>query len=256
MRVVDDLERRGLAVRRNVPGDRRVRAVEITPEGVELFDAAHVAAAPLAGAPGCRPGARRARTADESADPVRPSRRRRGVSTPAHRPPRGRVSSHAAFAVNPALRLQPSSLRAGPGRGRRAGFRRRRASSCPHGSCAAYRPAACRSPPHVRRRLDALPACRPNAPAAPAPRPNAPAAPAPGNRPQDRAQPAPPDRAATRTPRDVPVRRHAASMARGLCGEALGELFGLGGRVLEGALAGGLVEAGPVRTWPGCGGPW
>src|SRR6476646_7993515 len=35
MRVVDDLERRGLAVRRNVPGDRRVRAVEITPEGVE-----------------------------------------------------------------------------------------------------------------------------------------------------------------------------------------------------------------------------
>ena len=48
MRVVDDLERRGLAVRRNVPGDRRVRAVEITPEGVELFDAAHVAAAPLA----------------------------------------------------------------------------------------------------------------------------------------------------------------------------------------------------------------
>ncbi|MFF2431511.1 MarR family winged helix-turn-helix transcriptional regulator [Streptomyces mirabilis] len=48
MRVVDDLERRGLAVRRNVPGDRRVRAVEITPEGLELFDAAHVAAAPLA----------------------------------------------------------------------------------------------------------------------------------------------------------------------------------------------------------------
>lgn len=48
MRVVDDLERRGLAVRKNVPGDRRVRAVEITPEGVELFDAAHVAAAPLA----------------------------------------------------------------------------------------------------------------------------------------------------------------------------------------------------------------
>ena len=48
MRVVDDLERKGLAVRRSVPGDRRVRAVEITPEGVELFDAAHVAAAPLA----------------------------------------------------------------------------------------------------------------------------------------------------------------------------------------------------------------
>ncbi|MFG2958431.1 MarR family winged helix-turn-helix transcriptional regulator [Streptomyces sp. NPDC048291] len=48
MRVVDDLERMGLAVRRAVPGDRRVRAVEITPRGVELFDAAHVAAEPLA----------------------------------------------------------------------------------------------------------------------------------------------------------------------------------------------------------------
>jgi DNA-binding MarR family transcriptional regulator len=45
MRVVDDL---GLAVRKAVPGDRRVRAVEITPEGLELFDAAHVAAEPLA----------------------------------------------------------------------------------------------------------------------------------------------------------------------------------------------------------------
>ncbi|MFF5139592.1 MarR family winged helix-turn-helix transcriptional regulator [Streptomyces sp. NPDC013157] len=48
MRVVDDLERMGLAVRKAVPGDRRVRAVEITPRGVELFDAAHVAAGPLA----------------------------------------------------------------------------------------------------------------------------------------------------------------------------------------------------------------
>ncbi|MDX3239024.1 MarR family transcriptional regulator [Streptomyces sp. ME03-5709C] len=48
MRVVDDLERKGLAVRKSVPGDRRVRAVEITPAGLELFDAAHVAAAPLA----------------------------------------------------------------------------------------------------------------------------------------------------------------------------------------------------------------
>ncbi|WP_328536755.1 MarR family winged helix-turn-helix transcriptional regulator [Streptomyces sp. NBC_00344] len=48
MRVVDDLERMGLAVRKGVPGDRRVRAVEITPQGVELFDAAHVAAEPLA----------------------------------------------------------------------------------------------------------------------------------------------------------------------------------------------------------------
>jgi DNA-binding MarR family transcriptional regulator len=48
MRVVDDLERRGLALRKPVPGDRRVRAVEITPKGLELFDAAHVAAEPLA----------------------------------------------------------------------------------------------------------------------------------------------------------------------------------------------------------------
>jgi len=48
MRVVDDLERMGLAVRNPVPGDRRVRAVEITAKGLELFDAAHVAAEPLA----------------------------------------------------------------------------------------------------------------------------------------------------------------------------------------------------------------
>ncbi|MFE5396164.1 MarR family winged helix-turn-helix transcriptional regulator [Streptomyces sp. NPDC056568] len=48
MRVVDDLERKNLAVRRAVPGDRRARAVEITAEGLELFDAAHVAAEPLA----------------------------------------------------------------------------------------------------------------------------------------------------------------------------------------------------------------
>jgi DNA-binding MarR family transcriptional regulator len=48
MRVVDDLERKGLAVRKSVSGDRRVRAVEITPRGLELFDAAHVAAEPLA----------------------------------------------------------------------------------------------------------------------------------------------------------------------------------------------------------------
>lgn len=48
MRVVDDLERRGLAERKTVPGDRRARAVEITPQGVALFDAAHVAAEPLA----------------------------------------------------------------------------------------------------------------------------------------------------------------------------------------------------------------
>lgn len=48
MRVVDDLERKGLAVRNAVAGDRRARAVEITQQGLELFDAAHVAAESLA----------------------------------------------------------------------------------------------------------------------------------------------------------------------------------------------------------------
>lgn len=48
MRVVDDLERMRPAVRNPVAGDRRVRAVEIIRKGVELFDAAHVAAEPLA----------------------------------------------------------------------------------------------------------------------------------------------------------------------------------------------------------------
>ncbi|MEU9347898.1 MarR family winged helix-turn-helix transcriptional regulator [Streptomyces sp. NPDC048278] len=45
---MDDMERMGPAVRKAVPGDRRVRAVETTPRGVELFDAAHVAAKPPA----------------------------------------------------------------------------------------------------------------------------------------------------------------------------------------------------------------
>ncbi|MEC3980585.1 MarR family winged helix-turn-helix transcriptional regulator [Amycolatopsis sp. H20-H5] len=48
MRVVDDLEENGLAVRRAVPGDRRARAVEITVRGTEVFDAAHVDAPGLA----------------------------------------------------------------------------------------------------------------------------------------------------------------------------------------------------------------
>ncbi|MFJ2399383.1 MarR family winged helix-turn-helix transcriptional regulator [Streptomyces sp. NPDC087843] len=48
MRVVDDLESKGLAVRKAVPGDRRVRVVEITRKGLELFDQAHAAAEPLA----------------------------------------------------------------------------------------------------------------------------------------------------------------------------------------------------------------
>lgn len=48
MRVIDDLEHKGLAVRKPVAGDRRVRAVKITSKGLGLFDAAHVAAQPLA----------------------------------------------------------------------------------------------------------------------------------------------------------------------------------------------------------------
>ncbi|MGW4489707.1 MarR family winged helix-turn-helix transcriptional regulator [Amycolatopsis sp. NPDC004368] len=41
MRVVDDLEEKGFAVRNAVPGDRRVREVEITEAGLRAFDAAH-----------------------------------------------------------------------------------------------------------------------------------------------------------------------------------------------------------------------
>ncbi|WP_410676798.1 MarR family winged helix-turn-helix transcriptional regulator [Amycolatopsis sp. cmx-4-68] len=41
MRVVDDLEAKGFAVRNAVPGDRRVREIEITPAGLKAFDAAH-----------------------------------------------------------------------------------------------------------------------------------------------------------------------------------------------------------------------
>lgn len=40
MRIVDDLEARALAVRRPVPGDRRLRAVELTDRGREVFRAA------------------------------------------------------------------------------------------------------------------------------------------------------------------------------------------------------------------------
>ncbi|MET8176678.1 MarR family winged helix-turn-helix transcriptional regulator [Streptomyces clavifer] len=49
MRVVDDLECKGLTTRKSVPGDRRARAVEISPRGIDLFQAAHIAAEPLAG---------------------------------------------------------------------------------------------------------------------------------------------------------------------------------------------------------------
>jgi DNA-binding MarR family transcriptional regulator len=37
MRIVDDLEARGLAGRRAVPGDRRLRAVELTDHGCAVF---------------------------------------------------------------------------------------------------------------------------------------------------------------------------------------------------------------------------
>jgi DNA-binding MarR family transcriptional regulator len=40
MRIVDDLEARELAVRLAVPGDRRLRAVELTDQGREVFRSA------------------------------------------------------------------------------------------------------------------------------------------------------------------------------------------------------------------------
>lgn len=48
MRVVDDLEARGLVVRKPVPGDRRVRLVEITARGRKVFEGAHAEAPRLA----------------------------------------------------------------------------------------------------------------------------------------------------------------------------------------------------------------
>lgn len=48
VRVVDDLERAGIVERKPVPGDRRVHAVEMTGHGRDVFDRAHVAAAPIA----------------------------------------------------------------------------------------------------------------------------------------------------------------------------------------------------------------
>ena len=77
MRVVDDLERKGLAVRKSVPGDRRVRAVEITPKGLELFDAAHVAAEPLAERLVAAAEARRGRATDGTAHPIHHAARAR-----------------------------------------------------------------------------------------------------------------------------------------------------------------------------------
>lgn len=43
-RTIDELETAGLVVRRPVPGDKRVRVVELTEKGLETFDAAHVPA--------------------------------------------------------------------------------------------------------------------------------------------------------------------------------------------------------------------
>jgi MarR family transcriptional regulator, lower aerobic nicotinate degradation pathway regulator len=48
VRVIDDLETLGYAVRRPHPHDRRIRAVELTPQGLEAFDGAHHAAFPIA----------------------------------------------------------------------------------------------------------------------------------------------------------------------------------------------------------------
>lgn len=49
VRVVDDLERAGLVARRPVPGDRRMHSVEMTPQGLAAFDAAHGPAQEIAG---------------------------------------------------------------------------------------------------------------------------------------------------------------------------------------------------------------
>jgi MarR family transcriptional regulator, lower aerobic nicotinate degradation pathway regulator len=48
VRTLDHLEAAGLAVRRQVPGDRRMHAVELTGKGRETFAAAHVAARDVA----------------------------------------------------------------------------------------------------------------------------------------------------------------------------------------------------------------
>jgi MarR family transcriptional regulator, lower aerobic nicotinate degradation pathway regulator len=48
VRIVDDLERLGLASREPVPGDRRARAVTLTPHGREVYAAAWEAAGPVA----------------------------------------------------------------------------------------------------------------------------------------------------------------------------------------------------------------
>ncbi|MFD9733292.1 MarR family winged helix-turn-helix transcriptional regulator [Umezawaea sp. NPDC059074] len=48
VRIVDDLEAAGLAVRRTVSGDRRIRAVDLTDRGRQVFAEAHIAAADIA----------------------------------------------------------------------------------------------------------------------------------------------------------------------------------------------------------------
>jgi DNA-binding MarR family transcriptional regulator len=50
VRIVDDLERLGLASRELVPGDRRLRAVTMTEHGRDVFVQAHEAAEPAAAA--------------------------------------------------------------------------------------------------------------------------------------------------------------------------------------------------------------
>ncbi len=48
VRIVDDLERAGLATRELVPGDRRVRLVRLTDHGRAVFERAHELADPAA----------------------------------------------------------------------------------------------------------------------------------------------------------------------------------------------------------------
>jgi DNA-binding MarR family transcriptional regulator len=48
VRVLDDLEKAGILIRRPFPGDRRVHTVEMTAHGVAVFDTAHVNAGVIA----------------------------------------------------------------------------------------------------------------------------------------------------------------------------------------------------------------
>lgn len=47
VRVIDDLEDKGLVRREPVPGDRRMNSIVLTERGLSVFDEVHLAAAPI-----------------------------------------------------------------------------------------------------------------------------------------------------------------------------------------------------------------